>query len=535
MKTLIKSILILTIVLSVSSLCGGTLLSAGNNIELTLESAVDIAMSNSYRIQQLKLGIERTRFYLEARRASLKSRVYMNLQAPELNSTSEFKWNSTLEKDELVREDTRRWQMDLSVRQPVMLFGIPTNGYLSLNNKVYQYLQKQNGSTDVNYYNRYFVSFEQPLFQPNTLKNNIERAELDLQAEELEYIDDLVRQIDRIGDDYYELFELAYQSDIIARQIENLEKVTTILKRADSENAEPSIEAIQAQVELANIQEKLNGNQSDIRIESARMIQRLRLDSEDSLMVHPEVNISPISIDVDQAVIYGFNLRPRMQLLAISRRRNEIYLDNEKGNNSFRVNLNMTYGLEKQDEQYDQLLNNHDTSYSASVNAYIPIWDWGERKANIAAREITLQQTDLSIEESRNEIKSEIINAVANLEEYQQRALSMKNNMDVALELTSLSLAQFEDNRISIQDILQIIKRQEETETNFLEAYLGYRESILRLLVNTHYDYEKDSSLLDQFRAQLYEDRDEGKHFAENSDDEIASIGLKMPRLQSGM
>jgi outer membrane protein len=535
MKTLIKSLLILTIVLSVLSLSGGTFLSAGNNIDLTLESSVDIAMSNSYRIQHLRLEIERTRFYLEARRAGLKSRVYMTLQAPELNSTSEFKWNSTLEKDELVREDTRRWQMDLSVRQPVMLFGIPTNGYLSLNNKVYQYRQKQNGSEDINYYNRYFISFEQPLFQPNTLKNNTERAELDLQREELEYIDDLVRQIDRIADDYYDLFELAYQSDIIARQIENLKKVTNILKRADGDTAEPSIEAIQAQVELANVQEKLNGNQSDIRIESARMIQRLRLDSKDSLMVQPEVTISPINIDVDQAVIYGFNLRPRMQLLAISRRRNELSLEDTKGHNSFRVNLNMTYGLEKQHEEYDQLLSNHDTSYSASVNAYIPIWDWGERKANIEARKISLQQTDLSIEESRNEIKSEIINAVANLEEYQKRAMSMKNNMDVALELSSLSLDQFEDNNISIQDILQIIKRQEETETNFLEAYLGYRKSILRLLVNTHYDYENDMSLLEQFRAQMLEDVTPENNLAQNSETMNDSFGLKMPEIKSGM
>ncbi len=534
MKALSKNLLILTIVLSVSSLCGVVRVS-GENIDLTLESAVDIAMSNSYRIQQLKLGIVRTRYYLEARRAGLKSRVYMNLQAPELNSTSEFKWNSTLGKDELVRENTRRWQMDLSVRQPVMLFGIPTNGYLSLNNRMYQYQQKKNGTTDINYYNRYFISFEQPLFQPNNLKNDIERAELDLQDEELSYINDLVRQIDRIADDYYDIFETAYENDTLRHRIANLQRVTEILDRASSGNDEQSIEAIQAQVELANVQERLNGNQSDMRIQSARLIQVLRLDPDDSLIVKPEINITPIEIDVDQAVIYGLNLRPSMQQLAIRRRRNEINLDNEKGRNSFRVNLNMTYGFEKKDDDYDQLLHDHDTSYSTSVNAYIPIWDWGQRKANIAADEISIQQTDLYIEENRNEIKSEIINAVANLEEYQQRALSMKNNLDVAVDLTERSLAQFEEQRISIQDILQIIQRQEETENNFLEAYLGYRQSLLRLLINTHYDYEKDASVLDIFRSQMYEGIEENGNMTKTTDNEVASIGLKMPQFQSGM
>ena len=81
--------------------------------------------------------------------------------------------------------------MDLAISQPVILFGRPTNGYLSLNNKVYRYNQV-NGGQDVSYYNRYYVKYAQPFFQPNRLKNNIEDAELDLERRELEYIEDRV-------------------------------------------------------------------------------------------------------------------------------------------------------------------------------------------------------------------------------------------------------------------------------------------------------------------------------------------------------
>ena len=44
-------------------------------LTLTLDKAVDIAMENSYRIKYLQMGIERNRYYLKARQASLKSRV----------------------------------------------------------------------------------------------------------------------------------------------------------------------------------------------------------------------------------------------------------------------------------------------------------------------------------------------------------------------------------------------------------------------------------------------------------------------------
>jgi hypothetical protein len=47
-----------------------------------------------------------------------------------------------------------------------------------------------------------------------------------------------------------------------------------------------------------------------------------------------------------------------------------------------------------------------------------------------------------------------------------------------------------------------MISRQRETEMNFLDAYLGYRRSLLTLMVETYYDYENGVSLIDKFRQQ---------------------------------
>jgi len=476
-------------------------LNAQQSIDLTLEKAVDIAMENSYQIQMLKLGIERTRYHLEARQASLKSKVYMNLRSPEVSAIADYKWNSDLQKDEIIRQDTRRWQMDLSIRQPVILFGYPTNGYLSLNNRIYRYLQKSNDEENVDYYNRYFVRFEQPLFQPNYLKNNIEEAELSLEREELDYIDDIAELIEDIADEYYNLFELSYKDVIYSNHLANLQKVSEIVNNISQRDTARSIEGIQIQVELANTQEKLLENQSNMRLEAARMKHRLRLDYQDSLIVKPAATITPVNVDIDQALHYGYTLRPTLRLHDINRRRDEINLQETKSRGAFHINLEMTYGMEKQDERYQELWDDKDNSYSVSIRAYIPIWDWGRRHANIEAQRISGKRTELFKEESRNGIESEITNAAANLEEYQKRALNMKENMDVAQKLSTASITQFEKNQISIQDILKVLERQKETELNFLDAYLGYRQSLVTLMANTHYDFENDISLIDKFHA----------------------------------
>jgi len=345
------------------------------------------------------------------------------------------------------------------------------------------------------------VKFEQPLFQPNYLKNNIEEAELSLEREELDYIGDIVRLIDDITDDYYDLFELSYKDVICSNHLANLQQVSEIVNNNSQQDTARSIERIQVQVELANTQEQLLENQSDMRLEATRIKQNLIIDAQDSLIVKPLVKITPVTVDIDQAIQYGYTLRPTLRLHDINRRRDEINLQETKSRGAFHINLEMTYGMEKQDERYQELWDDKDNSYSVSINAYIPIWDWGRRKANTEASKISIRRTELRTEESINGIESEITNAAANLEEYQKRALNMKENMDVAQKLSTASITQFEKNQISIQDILKILERQKETELNFLDAYLGYRKSLVSLMVNTHYDFENDISLIDKFHA----------------------------------
>jgi len=468
-------------------------------IELNLDKAVEIAMEGSYRIKQLELGIERNRQWLKSRRAGLKSRVYMNLKAPEIKAVSDYKWNSTLQKDEIIHENTQLWQMDLSVRQPVVFFGYPTNGYLSLNNKAYRYLQRD-GGRDVSYYNRYYLKYEQPFFQPNYLKNNIEDAELDLERRELEYIRDRMWLLNSVADDYYDLFEYTYRDEIYKRKMENLNEALEAAKAIERADSSRAMDRVQAEVEIANTREDMLGNQSSLRREASRIKQRLRLSLDDSVSVKIEFPFTPIEVDTEQAVEFGYSLNPLLRMLDIDRRKDEIDLNNTKGWDSFRMDVEMTYGLEKQDDRHQEMWEEYDNSYSASLNAYVPIWDWGRRKARIEAERIGLEQTELRIEENRNEIRSDIVIAVENMMEFQDRTKNMMESVKMVQEVTDYSIDQYRKGALTIQDLLQIVDRQRETEFNFLDAYQGYRRSLIRLMIETFYDYENDISLLEKFR-----------------------------------
>lgn len=228
----------------------------GQTIELTLERMVELGLRDSYRVRQLQLEVERTRSLLRAEQASLKSSVELDINAPEFQSISDYKWNSDLQRNELIAENTRRYQLDLSVRQPVILFGFPTNGFLSLNNRVYRYNQIDGLEQDIRYYNRYFVGYNQPLFQPNRMKNDLEGAQLELEQSELEYQGDVVGMIDDLAEDYYGLVEDAYRRDLASEFVTDLESAVEAARQVIATDQNRAIELDQLQVEIANARQR---------------------------------------------------------------------------------------------------------------------------------------------------------------------------------------------------------------------------------------------------------------------------------------
>jgi outer membrane protein TolC len=393
--------------------------------------------------------------------------------------------------------------MNFSVRQPVILFGYPTNGYLSLNNSMYRLQQFAEEGRSMQYYNRYYVELSQPFFQPNALKNNLEEAEINLQQEKLDFQDNVVDIIDDISDDYFDLFELAYERVIQRRRTSDLKTAVEIAEQG----ARAGIDSVASQrlkVELGNAREQVKQLESEFRLQASQMRQQLRLAESDSLHVEPELDVKPLSVSVDQAVEYGYSLRPRLRRLKLNRRENELALANSKGWNSFRAELEATYGLEMRNQDVGSLWNQPENSYSVGVNISIPIWDWGRRESRIQARQIGLKKARLRIEEARRDIRNNISNAVRSLNEYQDRALTMQQNLDMAANVSETSLKRFESGEISALELIQTLNSQTDTAQNLLDAYLGYEQAQLDLLEFTYYDFESQEPIFRRFDLGRY-------------------------------
>jgi outer membrane protein TolC len=393
--------------------------------------------------------------------------------------------------------------MDLSVRQPVILFGYPTNGVLSLNNRVYRYNQIDGDDRDVRYYNRYFVGYRQPLFQPNRMKNDLEEAELELEQSELDYRNDVVGMIDDLSNDYYRLMEDAYRQRVANDYVMKLESATAAARQVVSADADRSIELDQLQVELANARESLSQAGSKFRLQAENIKQRLQLTESDTIAVDPTLEVVPVDVDVERAIELGRTLAPRMRRLAINLRNSEIRLDETKGNDSFRMNLDFTYGREVQDPRFSNLWTEPKNSYTIDVSATVPIWDWGERRHRINAQEFSLDRAQLSIEEAMTQIESNVRSQVRSLEEFGDRVVNMQDTLELARRNSQSTLERYQSGGVALVDLLQTLSREASTARNFLAAFLGYQRTLLRLKELTYFDFEYNLPVVERFSGAM--------------------------------
>ncbi len=469
-------------------------------IDLTLERMVELSLSSSYQIRRLNLEIQRDQHNLRAHQARLKSSVDMDLTIPAFSLESEPRWNSDLQRDEIVQSNTRRWEGELSVRQPVILFGYPTNGYLSFNNRLYRYRQEDfEGNAEITYYNRYYIRYTQPLFQPNGLKNDLEQAELSLESTQLEFYGDVIDIVDDVSESYFDLFEEHYRRNInqdLATKLERALGVARGLARTDSVRV---IDVDQIQVELANAREQVQGSESSIRLEAAAVKRSLGLNDADSIAIEPIVRLEPVAIDMDRAVQFAIELTPRMRQLDISLRNSEIRLEETKARGGFRMDLSLSYGRERRDEIFDKLFVDPDNSYTVNVDAYLPIWDWGERRERTASSRIQIDQSRLRIEEVQTLIVSSVRNEVLNALDRENRALAMRENLDLARAVSESSFQRYQEGSITAVDLMLSLRREADTAENFLDAYLGWREALRSLQQLTYWDFEREMPVLDRF------------------------------------
>ncbi len=481
-------------------LFAGLSLPAANAQEaLTLAKALSIAESQSPDLQQSLLNRERFQKNLEAQRAALKSRFSLEVGANYSNQrrfdnrVSQWYTNENLEGNAL-----------FTVSQPIL----PTDGTISLTNE-FGWQRNYSDATDIEskvWFNNLYLNFNQPLFTYNRLKVQLRQLELSLENANIAYAIQRLNLEKNVTQFFYNVYMTQMNLSIAKEELANTQKSYDIIVNKVSAGLAAKEEQYQAELNLAT--SKSSVQNAEVNFENAKDQLKLYLgmDLYEDIVILADIAANPVAVDLDQAIANGLNSRMELRQREIDIENSQFDLISTMAQNEFRGDMNVRVGYTGDNPEFPKIYDKATFSPAAAVSFNIPIFDWGEKKARIAAAEAAIRSDELNMTQEKKQIVVDIRQVYRNIGN-QLNQIDIAKQNEVNAQLTyEINLERYENGDLTGMDLNLYQTQLSEKKIAYSQALINYKIELLNMKIQSLYDFEMGQPILP---AELYLNEDE--------------------------
>ncbi len=459
---------------------------------LTLNKALQIAETGSPDLIRTRLNLERFSKNLEAQRAALKSRFSLDITPIEYSNSRQFdtRYSEWYTNESFATNSTFR------VEQPILA----TDGTLSLINR----FGWQNNNSEFNgeisdnkaFTNNLYLNLAQPIFTYNRQKMQLKELELSFEDANISYAIQRLNLERTVTQYFYNVYMAQMNLGIAKEELANTQKSHEIIKNKVEAGLSAKEELYQSELNLSS--SKSSVQNSEVSLENAKDQLKLYLgmDLFTDISVLANVAANPVPVDMNKAIEYG--LSSRMEL-----RQREIDIENgmfdmivTKSQNEFRGDINLSYGIIGDNEKLGQIFDNPTLNPQVSVSFSIPLFDWGEKKARIAAQEATMKSNELSLSSEKNQIVIDIRQVVRNIQN-QLTQIEIAEQNERNAELTyEINLERYENGDLTGMDLNLYQTQLSEKKISRAQALINYKIELLNLKIQSLFDFENNEAII---------------------------------------
>jgi len=80
--------------------------------------------------------------------------------------------------------------------------------------------------------------------------------------------------------------------------------------------------------------------------------------------------------------------------------------------------------------------------------------------------------------------------------------MAMLDNLELARDVSEANFQRYQDGRLTAQELILSLLREADTNENFLESYVSWKESLRRLQTQTYYNFERNQPFLEVLREE---------------------------------
>jgi outer membrane protein len=457
---------------------------------LTLEKALQIAETGSPDLQRSILNRERFSKTLEAQRAALKSRFSLDVTPVAYgrnrrfdNRVSQWYTNENFQTNAMFR-----------VVQPIL----PTDGTISLTNE-FGWQSNYSDATDIKsqvFYNNLYLNINQPLFTYNRQKLELKELELNFENANISYAMQRLNLERNVTQFFYNVYMTQMNLNIAREELKNTENSYGIIKNKVDAGLAAMEELYQAELNLATAKSSLQN--SEVNYENAKDQLKLYLgmDLYQDFAILANVAANPVQVDLEKAIASGMKSRMELRQREIDVESSMFDLVRTRSLNEFRGDINLRLGVSGDNRNLDQIFDSPTNSPSVAVSFSLPLFDWGEKKARIAAQEASMEIQKLNYTDEQNQIIIGIRQAFRNLQN-QLNQIEIADQSQTNAQLTyEINLERYENGDLTGMDLNLYQTQLSERKLAYAQALINYKIELLNLKIQSLFDFENNQSII---------------------------------------
>jgi outer membrane protein TolC len=464
---------------------------------LTLEKALQISEIGSPDLQQSLLNLERFQKDLEAQRAALKSRL--TLDVTPLNYSNQRRFDTRV--SEWYTNESLTSNARFLISQPIL----PTDGTISLSNE----FGWQNSTSDASgtntqskrFYNNLYLNLNQPLFTYNRLKLQMKELELSYENANISYAMQRLNLEKNVTQFFYNVFMAQNNLTIAKEELVNTQKSYDIIKNKVDAGLAAKEELYQAELNLSTAKSTLENREVSFENAKDQLKLYLGMDLYQDILVLGNIEANPVQVDLDKAIENGLNSRMELRQREIDIENSQFALIRTKALNEFRGDVNLRLGVTGDNEDLGMIFDSPTSSPSVNLSFSIPLFDWGEKKARIAAQEATIKSQELNLSEEKKQIIIDVRQVYRNLQNQLNQIEIAKQNETNAQLTYEINLERYQNGDLTGMDLNLYQTQLSEKKIALAQALINYKIELLNMKIQTLYDFEKGQPILP---AELY-------------------------------
>lgn len=458
---------------------------------LTLDKALDVALTNSPDIRRSLLNLERSEQSLKAQNAALKSKFSLSVTPLSYNKSRAFDdfyslWNTN---------ETTQSFGTFTVSQPFL----PTDGTISLINRFgwqKNLSEYRNNVETKSFSNNLYLSITQPLFTYNRTKINLKELELDLENAQLSYAMQRLNLEKQVTQFFYNVYLAQMKLSVTQDEFVNTQKSYEITQNKVSAGIAAKEELYQAELNFATAKSNVQNAQVSLDNYKDQFKQYIGMNILDEIAVMTDVNFAPVVVDVAKAIDHGLNSRMELRQREIDIESSQFTLIQTKGLNEFKGDLSLSVGIIGENETLTDIYKNPTNNPRVSVSFNVPIFDWGEKKARIKAQEAVIATQELTFEEQKKTITVDIRSVYRNLQnQVSQIEIAAQNEKNAQLTY-EINLERYANGDLTSMDLNLYQNQLSTKKMTYAQALIDYKIQLLNLKIQSLYDFEKNEPII---------------------------------------